>query len=86
MTERDHRNPETDDHIDFKKLVFEHQDRVLNTCYRFVHNREDADVAIIKNTGAGHYRKNISNRGFPIPVSIDPFKSAQSVPIRVPFR
>ncbi len=46
MTERDHRNPERDDHIDFKKLVFEHQDRVLNTCYRFVHNREDVeDVA-----------------------------------------
>ena len=46
MTERDHRNPERDDQIDFKKLVFEHQDRVLNTCYRFVHNREDAeDVA-----------------------------------------
>ena len=46
MTERDHRNTERGDHIDFKELVFEHQDRVLNTCYRFVHNREDAeDVA-----------------------------------------
>jgi RNA polymerase sigma-70 factor (ECF subfamily) len=27
----------------FKVLVDEHQKRVLNTCYRFVNNREDAE-------------------------------------------
>ena len=32
--------------MDFKQIVMDHQERVMNTCYRFVHNREDAeDVA-----------------------------------------
>ncbi len=31
------------DKVDFWILVEEHQERVLNTCYRFVHRREDAE-------------------------------------------
>jgi RNA polymerase sigma-70 factor, ECF subfamily len=31
------------DHNSFKALVDEHQRKVLNTCYRFVNNREDAE-------------------------------------------
>ena len=27
----------------FKSLVAEHQEMVINTCYRFVFNREDAE-------------------------------------------
>ncbi len=31
------------DKVDFWVLVEEHQERVLNTCYRFVHTKEDAE-------------------------------------------
>lgn len=33
-------NPHTEA---FKELVYQYQDRVLNTCYRFLHNKEDAE-------------------------------------------
>ncbi|MBM3422813.1 MAG: sigma-70 family RNA polymerase sigma factor [Chlorobi bacterium] len=36
-------NPATSGDRLFKALVSEHQDMVLNTCYRFVMNREDAE-------------------------------------------
>lgn len=36
-------NPATSGDRLFKSLVSEHQDMVLNTCYRFVMNREDAE-------------------------------------------
>jgi RNA polymerase sigma-70 factor (ECF subfamily) len=40
------RRPRQGGSIDFKQIVMDHQERVMNTCYRFVHNREDAeDVA-----------------------------------------
>ena len=36
-------NMNQDDGSDFEALVNQHQERILNLCYRFVNNREDAE-------------------------------------------
>jgi RNA polymerase sigma-70 factor, ECF subfamily len=49
-------------HIDFRALVDRHQERVRNTCYRFVNNADDADdlaqeVFIQVFESIGHFRQ-----------------------------